>query len=396
MGLSKKIGDVRPHEDIVMSVAGSVDFHTQDSFGSSADDLTCVILPKSTDRLNGSGVMTTGEIEPEDSKVAMATYVSGVDLGCADPSTNQKSVKSRVSDAGMQIEKKANNELRHTLSSPSRLCTISTWVLNNGQSRTFGDPSNPKKILFVMGLATSGLAWLKQAMHFQDDYHVCCYDNRGVGRSSAPLERYTTSLMAEDGACLLDHLEWTNARSIHIAGISMGGMISQELAKLVPERVLSLTLMATFSGGFNVEDFARTLPYASGFRKFVHSSVSFLGGRDMLRKSIMQFLYTSDTMDSCEQEHLDSLHRVIEKDDLKRIRFQPYKKLVLCGKLDDCVPLRNSVWLADHLNSELYVVHDAAHGVAMEKSEEVNAKLHAFFRESEEHIRKTYENILTY
>lgn len=54
---------------------------------------------------------------------------------------------------------------------------------------------------------------------------------RGIGDSGKPLMRYTTSEMARDAVELLDHLGWTQDRSFHVVGISMGGMIAQELVK---------------------------------------------------------------------------------------------------------------------------------------------------------------------
>lgn len=33
--------------------------------------------------------------------------------------------------------------------------------------------------------------------------------------------------MAEDVVVLLDYLKWTEERSVHVVGISMGGMIAQ-------------------------------------------------------------------------------------------------------------------------------------------------------------------------
>ncbi|KAG6586778.1 putative serine protease family S33 [Phytophthora cinnamomi] len=76
---------------------------------------------------------------------------------------------------------------------------------------------------------------------------VLTFDNRGVGGTDAPLGRYTTSQMAEDALSLLDHLGWESA---HFVGISMGGMISIELACTAPERVDSLSLLVTTRGRY--------------------------------------------------------------------------------------------------------------------------------------------------
>lgn len=77
--------------------------------------------------------------------------------------------------------------------------------------------------------------WQRQTKDFghtdASKYTCLVFDNRGMGESGKPVLRYTTSEMAKDLVELLDHLGWNAPRSIHVVGISMGGMISQELVK---------------------------------------------------------------------------------------------------------------------------------------------------------------------
>ncbi|KAL6851704.1 hypothetical protein ACP4OV_020268 [Aristida adscensionis] len=78
---------------------------------------------------------------------------------------------------------------------------------------------------------------------------VCCFDNRGVGRSSVPPNKsyYSTAIMASDALALLDHLGWKKA---HVFGHSMGAMIACKLAAMAPHRLCSLALLNVTGGGF--------------------------------------------------------------------------------------------------------------------------------------------------
>ncbi len=92
-------------------------------------------------------------------------------------------------------------------------------------------------------------AWQRQTKDFGHDdaahkYTCLIFDNRGMGESDKPLIRYSTSEMAKDVVELLDRLEWTAGRQLHVIGTSMGGMIAQELVNITippPNPFLSLS-----------------------------------------------------------------------------------------------------------------------------------------------------------
>ncbi|KAI5816730.1 Alpha/Beta hydrolase protein [Pyronema omphalodes] len=110
--------------------------------------------------------------------------------------------------------------------------------------------NGPIHLVFIMGLNGPRIAWHRQVKYFGidrgDQFTVLVFDNRGVGDSDAPWAlKYSTSDMAKDTMELCDFLSWTKPKQLHVIGVSMGGMIAQELAYLIPDRIASLILQST-------------------------------------------------------------------------------------------------------------------------------------------------------
>lgn len=84
-----------------------------------------------------------------------------------------------------------------------------------------------------MGLGAFKWYWQRQTQDFGHEegskYSCLVFDNRGMGESDKPILRYSTSEMAKDTVELLEYLDWMGKRGVHVIGISMGGMIAQEL-----------------------------------------------------------------------------------------------------------------------------------------------------------------------
>jgi len=99
----------------------------------------------------------------------------------------------------------------------------------------FLSPSPKSANSSVPSLTKGQSAWQRQTLKFghenADKYSSLIFDNRGMGASGKPLMRYSTSEMAKDILELLDHLGWTHERELHVVGVSMGGMIAQELVR---------------------------------------------------------------------------------------------------------------------------------------------------------------------
>jgi pimeloyl-ACP methyl ester carboxylesterase len=121
---------------------------------------------------------------------------------------------------------------------------------------TFGSPDDPPMVL-VMGVASQMIVWPDRFCQALADegFHVVRFDNRDIGLSThldelgvpdmvalltgqskeAP---YVLADMADDTAGLLDAL---GLDRVHLVGLSMGGMIAQEVAIRHPQRLVSLT-----------------------------------------------------------------------------------------------------------------------------------------------------------
>jgi len=122
--------------------------------------------------------------------------------------------------------------------------TIEIW------SEDLGDPANPT-VLLVMGASCGALTWDPWMIEplVASGYHVIRFDNRDVGLSTwvdyekAP---YAVPDMAGDAIAVLNAFGVDRA---HLLGVSMGGMIAQQVALDHSGRVHSLTSVMSSPGG---------------------------------------------------------------------------------------------------------------------------------------------------
>ncbi|HEY2398075.1 MAG TPA: alpha/beta fold hydrolase [Solirubrobacteraceae bacterium] len=102
-------------------------------------------------------------------------------------------------------------------------------------------------LLLIMGMSGTALHWGEPFLELlRGDFDVIAYDHRGVGASTRLDGPITIAQLADDASALLSALE---IESAHVLGISMGGMIAQELALEHPEQLRTLALGCTYCGG---------------------------------------------------------------------------------------------------------------------------------------------------
>lgn len=102
-------------------------------------------------------------------------------------------------------------------------------------------------LLLVQGMGANSLHWGEPLLAaLEAHFELLLYDHRGIGRSAPRSGELSIAALASDARALLDALDVPAA---HVFGISMGGMVAQELALADPRRVLTLTLGCTSCGG---------------------------------------------------------------------------------------------------------------------------------------------------
>jgi len=116
-----------------------------------------------------------------------------------------------------------------------------------GQEFHYERAGSGEPLLLIQGMSGTHVSWgrpFREAL--EESFDVIAFDNRGIGLSGPVEGPFTIVEMAEDTAGLLEEL---GLESAHVVGISMGGMIAQELALAEPGRLRSLTLGCTYCGG---------------------------------------------------------------------------------------------------------------------------------------------------
>jgi 3-oxoadipate enol-lactonase len=223
-------------------------------------------------------------------------------------------------------------------------------------------------LLLVMGMGLSGGAWWRTVATLSRDYRVITFDNRGVGRSRGLTPAYTTEALADDAAAVLDALGVADA---HVYGLSLGGMVAQQIALRHPRRVRSLVLGATTPGGRlarlpddEVLTFFRTRSQLSR-EDATWASVEFNYGQrcrdlhpDRIAEDVRRRLaYNFDESAYQAQLMAAALHNCTNR--LSRIEVPA---LVIHGEEDRVVPVENAHLIASRLrNGRLHLLPDTGH-----------------------------------
>lgn len=235
-------------------------------------------------------------------------------------------------------------------------------------------------VVLLAGFGGDHLSWGLQFAAFRARHHTIALDNRGSGRSSSPDVPYTTRVMADDTLALLDHL---GIDAAHLVGVSLGGMIAQEIALAHPRRVLSLQLHSTAG---RADPYLRVLldtwrlVRAQLGREMVQQSMAlWLFGRrtfaerpeliEMLMRQAAAYPYAPSEAGFARQGEATVAH-----DALARLSAVTCPTLITAGEDDALVPPRFARELAERIpHAEMHVIAEAGHMWCWEKPAEFNA-----------------------
>ncbi|ETW77912.1 Esterase/lipase/thioesterase [Heterobasidion irregulare TC 32-1] len=276
--------------------------------------------------------------------------------------------------------------------------------------------SGPEKVVFIMGLNSTSFSWAMQVNHFgrSPNHTILVFDNRGVGNSGRPRGPYSTSGMAEDVIVLLDYVGWTETRDLHVVGISLGGMIAQELSTRIPERIISLTLAVTTPGGLPWYNFPPWKGVASLGRLFLIADaenklpilLDMVFPQEWLaqkaeddpegrtNREIQTGLYRHRLLMTRPQHPLGGLSQMyagllhhVDGSRLRKISSSIPKVLIVTGDKDHLVKPMNSRYLKQDMpEAELVVWEDTGHALHLQWVDRFNELLERVFREGKQRL----------
>lgn len=98
-------------------------------------------------------------------------------------------------------------------------------------------------LLLIQGLGYPAAMWHRLLPSLTPHFRVVRFDNRGIGRNAAlPVDGLTIEQMAEDAA---EVIAAVGDPGVSVVGVSLGGIVAQQLALAHPELVDRLVLAST-------------------------------------------------------------------------------------------------------------------------------------------------------
>ena len=251
------------------------------------------------------------------------------------------------------------------------------FALGHGGSKIYYETTGERGpwVVLLQGLGLSSRFWFDMPRLLAEDpdapHRVITLDNRGTGRSARPRGPYRMKHMADDVAAVIAA---SGAGQAIVVGISMGGMIAQEVALGHADRVSGLVLLATWAGIPHVQlPKLRALGTLLSLPLLGKRSGKALAGLLLPRAHLRQARTVmggwpaalaaepTDIRAFFAQVAAAALHTTGFR--LKQIRCPT---VVVCGDEDVIMRLRNAEILARRIpNAVLEILPGVAHGIPL-------------------------------
>lgn len=258
--------------------------------------------------------------------------------------------------------------------------------LADGERRIFwerhGEGEGREVVCLLNGLAMHTKAWYP----FLDelaDYDVLLYDYLGQGESSSPDEAVTLPELAGHLRAILDA---QGIAKVHLLGISYGGFVALEFARLFPERLWTLTLSGILLSHERVFELYQDMSlrfYAGGPALFpLYTSYLYekIFGEKFLRRTPPELL--ESMRKRFEDRYIGRIHSLVRLTEAQipffaglEARLPEYRAvaaptLILAGAEDRTIPVKAQARLAEIFpNSRFEEVPEAGHVVYLEARE---------------------------
>jgi 3-oxoadipate enol-lactonase len=218
-------------------------------------------------------------------------------------------------------------------------------------------PSGREPLLLLPGYAVPASSLDDVHGHLSDRFECFTFEYPGSGNARTPLLPITVVDLAAEAVHRLDEL---NLESVHVYGMSFGGLVAQEMAIRFPERVRALVLGATTAGGS---------------RAVQRNPCALVGAFWDLRAQFEQSVRVSGII---YQAYAASLH-----DTNGRLDQIQARTLILHGNRDRIVSVAAAQLLHEQIpDSTLIVLPDAGHTYAFDDPSETTAVIVDWFDRS--------------
>jgi pimeloyl-ACP methyl ester carboxylesterase len=264
----------------------------------------------------------------------------------------------------------------------------------NGINISYKIEGQGPPLLLISGLGADKSLWRSQTGPFRKYYRTVTFDNRGVGKSDKPPGPYTTRMMADDAAGLLDSL---SIKKAHVVSVSMGGAIAQELAINHPEKVDKLVLGCTYDGESDeksgttlegtrlVEAYEKSSKSKADMLRLQLAMLDLVLNKRSYRTFILPFMKLATRLTgkspggmAIPTGQMDAVETHNTADRLGNIKAPT---LVICGARDRLIKPSSSDVIASLVpGAKLQKVPGGGHGFSMENKAEFNKAILDFLK----------------